>query len=178
MLSWLRRDRRVKVRAQTLYAAVLRLARQPAFYRDRGVPDTFEGRFDLLVLLVHLVLRRLRQLGEPARGLAQALFDTMMDDMDTVLRESGASDTAVPKKVRAMAAAFYGRGLAYDEAWASNDPAALERALARNVLGDAGATAVELAAFARDADTRLAALDLDAIASGRALFWTEDEVAA
>lgn len=178
MLSWLRRDRRVRTQAQTLYAAVLRVARDPVFYRDRGVPDTFEGRFDLLVLLLHLVLRRLRQLGEPTKGVAQALFDTMMDDMDCVLRESGVSDTAVPKKVRAMAAAFYGRGLAYDDAWASSDPSALEQALARNVLGDAGASARLLAAFVRDAEARLSTLDFDTIASGSAGLFAVGEVAA
>lgn len=118
-----------------LYAKIVAQARQPEFYRDGGVPDTPEGRFDLIVLHVVLVLRRLRNDGETGNALAQSLFDVFMADMDGSLRELGVSDLGVPKRVRAMAEAFYGRAAAYDQALDRRDREQLLSALERNLFG-------------------------------------------
>jgi cytochrome b pre-mRNA-processing protein 3 len=98
-----------------LYGALVGQARNPAFYRDMGVPDTVEGRFEMVALHVFLALRRLRAGGEPGKDLGQKLFDVLFDDMDQTLREMGVGDLSVGKKIKAMASSFYGRMQAYDE---------------------------------------------------------------
>ena len=112
---------------EALYAALMAQARRPDFYRDYGVPDTLDGRFDLLVLHVVLLLRRLRE-DEVTRALAQDVFDVFFRELDRALREMGVGDLGVPRRVKTMAEVFYGRARAYDAALASGDPGALERA--------------------------------------------------
>ena len=100
-----------------LYGAIVAQARLPAFYRDYGVPDTVEGRFELIVLHLALLLERIGQ--EPGlRGVGQGVFDRFCQDMDDNLREIGIGDLAMPKHMRRVRAAFYGRAQAYREALA------------------------------------------------------------
>lgn len=100
-----------------LYGAAVGAARTPALFAVLGVPDTVEGRFDLIALQVGLLISRLRRDGDP-RGpaLAQAVFDAMFSDMDQNLREMGVGDLSVGKKVRQAWEAFHGRALAYEAA--------------------------------------------------------------
>jgi cytochrome b pre-mRNA-processing protein 3 len=100
------------VPADRLYGAAVAQARNPAFYVECRVPDTLDGRFDLIVLHLCLLIRRLRREGETGATLAQALFDTTFDDMDRSLREMGVGDLGVGRRVKAMASAFYGRATA------------------------------------------------------------------
>jgi cytochrome b pre-mRNA-processing protein 3 len=121
---------------EVIYGMIVTQAREPTFYRDLGVPDTVNGRFDLLVLHLWMVLRRLRSVGDAAK-VSQALFDRFCSDMDANLREMGVGDLAVPKRMQAFGEAFYGRSAAYDAALASGrEP--LARALCRNILNGAG----------------------------------------
>ncbi len=115
-------------RAREIYGNIVRQARDETFYRDLGVPDTVDGRFEMLALHVFLVLRRLK--GDERTG--QRLFNVMFDDMDANLREMGAGDMGVGKRVKAMVEAFYGRLAAYDAALGGTDEA-LSVALARNL---------------------------------------------
>jgi cytochrome b pre-mRNA-processing protein 3 len=159
-------------RAAALYAAAVAQARAPAFYTALGVPDTLDGRFDLIVLHVHLLCRRLAREGEAGAAIAQALFDAMFKDMDRNLREMGVGDPSVPRRIRAMVEAYYGRVKAYEDALAA-DGARLAAAIARNVFGKPPqpgeappAGAVALAAYVRGA---AAALDAAPVAGGGAL---------
>jgi cytochrome b pre-mRNA-processing protein 3 len=127
-----RRDRDRTI--ATLYGAIVAQARQPAFYARFGVPDTVNGRFDLIVLHLVLVLRRLRREGEAGRALGQVLFDHFCRDMDDNLREIGIGDLSVPREMRRIGDAFYGRFAAYDAALAAASEADLIRALSRNVF--------------------------------------------
>jgi cytochrome b pre-mRNA-processing protein 3 len=121
---------------EVIYGMIVTQAREPSFYRDLGVPDTVNGRFDLLVLHLWMVLRRLRSVGDAA-NVSQALFDRFCSDMDANLREMGVGDLAVPKRMRAFGEAFYGRSAAYDAALASGrEP--LAQALCRNILNGVG----------------------------------------
>ncbi|MCB1538552.1 MAG: ubiquinol-cytochrome C chaperone family protein [Rhodospirillales bacterium] len=111
-----------------LFEAALAASRNPALYRDYGVPDTFDGRFD--ALLLHLV-PMFRQLAGDEKA-AQALYDLVFRRLELALRESGAGDLGVARQVRAMMKAFYGRMVAYgdcqtDTAW--------REALTRNLYG-------------------------------------------
>ncbi|HMT15501.1 MAG TPA: ubiquinol-cytochrome C chaperone family protein, partial [Aestuariivirga sp.] len=97
-----------------LYAAIVAATRRPRFYAEWGVPDTFDGRFDMLVAHLYLVVERLKDEGQDELG--RALIERFITDMDDVLRELGTSDVTVGKKVRKMAEAFHGRAAAYDRA--------------------------------------------------------------
>lgn len=122
-----------------LYGVIVAQGRSPVFYRDYGVPDTVEGRFDLVVLQLALLLRRLdaEPVTQPELGpdLGQGLFDHFCHDMDGSLRELGVGDLTVPKQMRDIAQSFYGRLNAYAAALAGGDEPALVGALARNVFG-------------------------------------------
>lgn len=119
--------------ADALYRAIVAQSRQPRFYSAAAVPDTPDGRFDLIVAHAVLVLRRLHRDPEATRDLAQALFDLMFADMDQNLREMGVGDLAVGKRIKAMAKGFYGRLAAYDKALGEGDTEALAAALRRNL---------------------------------------------
>ena len=134
-----------------LYGAIVAQARRPAFYRHFGVPDTLEGRFDLIVLHLVLVLRRLAAAKAPDR-LGQGLFDRFCSDLDANLREMGVGDLAVPRRMRRFGEAFYGRQAAYLAALDGDGPGPFENALARNIFGEKGGfegRAAPLAGYAR-----------------------------
>lgn len=139
---------REKQTAHKLYAAIVEQARQPAFYRDLGVADSFDGRFDLISLHMILVMRRLKDDRELTGKLSQALFDYMFDDIDMNLREMGFGDMGVLKRVKKMAQAFYGRLESYDRGLEQDDNADLTSALARNLFLDERATGENTAAIA------------------------------
>ena len=118
--------------AEKLYARQL-FARQPAYFDRFAVADDVDGRFDMLSLVV-AIMRRLKKMGESGRVLSQQLFDTMFADMDLSLREMGAGDIGVSKRVRVMAEAFIGRLDVYLVAIDAADRAALSAALKRNLF--------------------------------------------
>ena len=134
LFSWGRR--RQSREAEKLYAAAIEVARRPVFYQQFGVQDSVDGRFDSLSLVVILIMRRLQYFGSDGRELSQQLFDTMFADMDLSLREMGAGDIGVSKRVRVMAEAFLGRLDAYVTALDKNDRMELGAALRRNLFRD------------------------------------------
>jgi cytochrome b pre-mRNA-processing protein 3 len=117
---------------EAIYGMIVTQAREPVFYRDFGVPDTVNGRFDLLVLHLWMVLRQLRPATDGI-NLSQALFDHFCNDMDDNLREMGVGDLTVPKRMQAFGEAFYGRAAAYDAALAAGEEP-LAQALCKNIL--------------------------------------------
>ncbi len=163
-----------KDEALALYGAAVRQARQPAFYADCGVPDSVDGRFDLIVVHVFLVIRSLTRAGEAGERTGQTLLEIMFDDMDQNLREMGVGDLSVGKKVKVMARAFYGRSKAYTEALEPvAEVSALEAALGRNIYGRETPRAGQIAALAgyvRAADAALAAQPAEAVLAGRISF--------
>jgi cytochrome b pre-mRNA-processing protein 3 len=143
---------------EAIYGMIVTQAREPLFYRALGVPDTVNGRFDLLLLHLWLVLRRLKSVADGA-GLSQALFDHFCNDMDDNLREMGVGDLTVPKRMQAFGEAFYGRTAAYDFALTEGHEA-LAQALCKNILGGENIEkAGLLAVYAEAANTALGGLD-------------------
>jgi cytochrome b pre-mRNA-processing protein 3 len=120
--------------ARILYERIVSQARQPGFYRDCGVPDTVDGRFELIALHTFLVLHRLKAEPGDTEELGQALFDVMFQDMDQSLRELGAGDLGVGPRVKRMAQGLYGRIAAY-EAGLDGPESELEAGLQRNLFG-------------------------------------------
>ena len=135
-----RRDRHGAGIPAALYGAIVAQARQGALYRDLGVPDTVEGRFEMILLHLALVLRNLRGTDGRVEAAGQAVFDTFCTEMDRSLREMGVGDLSVGRKMRAVGEAYYGRAAAYEPGLAGADPAGLAAALARNVYGGAAPT--------------------------------------
>jgi cytochrome b pre-mRNA-processing protein 3 len=150
---------------EAIYGMIVTQAREPLFYRDLGVPDTVNGRFDLLLLHLWLVLRRVKSV-KAGTGLSQALFDYFCEDMDDNLREMGVGDLAVPKRMRAFGEAFYGRSAAYDMALTESGEA-FAQALCRNILnGEKIERARDLAAYAEATMAVLEAVSEAALLGG------------
>jgi cytochrome b pre-mRNA-processing protein 3 len=152
-----------------LHDSIAAQSRLPAFFLPPyGAPDTLEGRFEILTLNAGLVLRRLSLLPEPGPEVAQALSNAIFTLFDDALREIGISDVGVPKKMKKLASAFMGRGVAYAAAMEQGE-AELAAALARNVLGGAG-DGKALAAYTLAAAKQLAGTPLDALLRGDVSF--------
>ncbi len=142
------------------YRAIAERARDPAFFLDWGVPDTFDGRFELLALHAFLVLSRLKAEHARTAAFSQDLFDTMFADLDRAMREMGATDVGVGRYVKAMGRGFYGRIVAYERGVAEGD-GTLADALRRNLFGTTepreGAVAAAAAYLRRQAAALAAA---------------------
>ena len=152
----------------TLYNLAVAAAREPWFYTKLGVPDTLDGRFDLVGVHVFLIIDRLRALPEPGPGAAQAVFDAMFADMDFNLREMGVGDMSVGTRVKQMWEAFHGRSLAYEAGLNADSDGELADALRRNVWrGEAPAGAPDaLARHVRGLRAGLAEVPLPAFMDG------------
>lgn len=164
---WLK-PRPAKVAGGKLYASAVAQARSPAFYRDFGVRDSMEGRFELFSLHVIFLIERLKGQGESAADTSQAVFDSYVKGLDDAFREIGVSDTAVGKKMKKLAGAFYGRLKAYDDAVASlPDSTATGEFLARTAFEERGEGGVAaLTAYVIKTRKALAEQSLDALLQG------------
>lgn len=154
--------------ARKLYICVVKQARQPGFYLSCGVPDTADGRFDMIMLHAFLLLRRTKRDHDRTADLGQTFFDLMFADMDQNLREMGLGDLGVGKRVKGMAAAFYGRIQAYEDGLAGDDQAladSLRRNLYRKTEPD-DSQVLAVANYMRDAAARLDEADIDKLMGG------------
>jgi cytochrome b pre-mRNA-processing protein 3 len=165
MLRWLTSPNVKQATALQLYGSSVAQARQPAFYRAFGVADSIDGRFELVMLHVGLVLRRLAEAGAEGKDLGQHLVERMFGALDDDLREIGIGDLSVPKRMTSAASAFYGRLRVYDAALGAGDAEGLAAALARNlpategvVLDGAGLATYALLAAERLSDQPMAQL--------------------
>ena len=120
--------------AGNLYRTLVVQSRTPEFYTSGGVPDSLDGRFDLVALHVALVIARLKRAEPALNDLAQALFDEMVANLDVGLREAGVGDMGVGRRMKKLVSAFYGRAQAYDQALDQAENGALVEALKRNVF--------------------------------------------
>lgn len=170
MLSLFRRNR-LREAAALAYQQIVAQARRPAFFLHCQVPDTVDGRFELICLHAFLYLHRLK--GEPsAAEVAQLFFDAMFGDFDRSLREMGTGDLSVGRQIQRMAQAFYGRIDAYQRGLNEGD-SALQAALARNLFGTAPASDRSLAvmaAYLRREAAGLEGQDTAALAAGEVSF--------
>src|SRR5205809_855243 len=171
MISLARRNPLQKA-AELAYRRVVDQARQPGFFTDIGVPDTIDGRFELICLHAFLFLHRLKAEKPPALQLGQRFFDAMFADFDRSLREMGTGDLSVGRHVKRMAQAFYGRIAAYEEGLAGDD-SALRPALERNLFGTAPPRPADLQAMAdymRREAMQLSRQDVVALLAGQISF--------
>ena len=153
------------------YAAIVKLARAPELYRAGGVPDSFDGRFDMMAVHVHLVLRRLRRAGAEHEEASQELFDLFFRDMDQSMRGAGIGDMGIARKIRTMVEAFYGRAAAYDAALNTGKKTALCAVLARNLFptepaAPTGVRCAPLAAYIAELEIALSVRSPEAVLAG------------
>ena len=126
--------------AHALYGVVVARARDPKFYVSYQVPDTFDGRFEMLVMHLFLLHNRLKEEEHKYRQVSQLIFDAFIDDMDASLREAGVGDQSVPKRISKMTKVFYGRTGAYESALQDEEVAsALSRVIRRNLFPESQA---------------------------------------
>ena len=119
--------------ADELYTTIVAQARQPDFYQRLGVPDTIDGRLEMIFLHLVLLFHRLRRDGEAGQELTQRVFNRFVTDMDRSLREMGVGDLGVPKRMKAIGQSFYGRLEAYGMTIANGDRNGLANSLERNL---------------------------------------------
>ncbi len=128
MLNLLRKSTARKREGARLYDLLVARAREPVFFRGFGVADSIDGRFDMVALHAWLALSALKAVG--AGEAAQGLTDAIFIGFDEAMRERGAGDMGLSRKMKAFANAFFGRVAAYETA---ADADALAVALARNL---------------------------------------------
>ena len=165
MLKALRRAAARRWTASELAIAIVRRGLSPSFYQRFAVPDTFNGRFDMVSLHAFLVLSALE--GEADRDLSQDLVNALFHSFEDALRDQGAGDIGMTRRIQKIAGAFYGRLEAYRAATTREEIAAV---MLRNLYGDDGrfqTQALELAAYMERA--RLS-LEPETLAAGIAAF--------
>jgi cytochrome b pre-mRNA-processing protein 3 len=165
-------DRR-EVIARRLYAALTAQARQSQFYLSYGVPDTIDGRFEMVALHAFLLFRRLKGHGEKAGAVAQSVYDVMFGDFDASVREMGAQDLGVGRRIKFMTEAMNGRFQAYEAGLAHVQShgvgTELELALKRNLYGTIEPVdeyPKRMADYLKRADAELTALPIDLLMRG------------
>ena len=175
MFGWLERKARLRRTGRQLYESIVAQARAELFYRDLGVADTIEGHFELIVLHMVLVLRRLKGEGDLGQRVGQIVMEHLIADMDDALRQIGIGDMGVPRRVQRAAAALEERSRDYGSA--AGKPADMARAVLRHVYGDpippsseASRFAERLARYVCESEIRIEATPRDALLEGRLPF--------
>jgi cytochrome b pre-mRNA-processing protein 3 len=127
--------RREREAYRPLYDRVVNAARHPSWYLEGGVPDTLDGRFDIISALMALVLIRLEREEERTRAASVLLTELFIEDMEGTVRQIGIGDLMVGKHVGKMVGALGGRLGAFREAKAGG--ADFSGAVVRNIFHDA-----------------------------------------
>jgi cytochrome b pre-mRNA-processing protein 3 len=154
--------------AEKLHASLVEASRKPVFYASLGVPDTVEGRFEMISLHMFLYMNRVRTTQNPAlRELTQEVLDWGFLEFDRAIRDLGVSDTRVPKKMKKLAAHFYGRVQALEPLLSANDVGGLSATLGRIVYSDETAPgAIRLAQYTLSARDHLETLAEESLLQG------------
>jgi cytochrome b pre-mRNA-processing protein 3 len=170
MLTWLKQRQDQNQKARSLYGSIVTQARSPGFYAACGVPDTAEGRFEMIALHLVLVLHRLADAGEPGRRLGRGLTEVFVDDLDDTLREMTVGDLAVPRHVKRAVAALHERHAAYGAGLAAPADAPLAAAIVASLRGagaDGSLDAPRLCGYMRQAKDALDRLPAIEVLAGR-----------
>lgn len=160
--------------AEGLYQLAMVQSREPVFYTQYAVPDTMDGRFDVLCVHIILMTLSLNRLSREGRKRGQALFDAMFRRMAIDLREMGVGDVGLSKHMQKMMKAFNGRAHAYHTALEENMHAAVELSVARNIYRAQGEAvppqAAALADYILACQETLARVPLESFVAGKMAF--------
>lgn len=170
--------RRNSKAAHSLYSATILAARDPWLFNDCEIADTPEGRFEVLTLMAFLVLRQLKEI-DGGDDIAQAYFDIMLEDIDSNLREMGVGESTLAKKMKKLAASFFGRIKTYDQSIAAGDFDTWEDTIRRYLYENSdmvGDSATSVAQFTLSISEHIAGQDSAALLSGHVSFDVEKPV--
>lgn len=157
------------VAAASLYTLCLKQSRLPVFYGAGKVPDSYDGRIDLLTLHMTTIMAAARKFDAKGTQLNQALYDIMVQDFNIAMREEGLADTGISRRIKPMISMFLERTRDYTGALLGE--ADMAEALRARLLEDGEAAFVsDLAGYAKDAYADIAALDFDALKAGQFSF--------
>lgn len=168
-----KQDKPYETAAFALYNQAMKAARNPDFYYEMDVPNTPEGRFEMIAIHVVMIIDRLNGDYQNTKDFSQALFDAMFADMDQSLRQIGLGDMTIPKRMRYLMKSFNARAHLYEGALKANDSSALEAVLHKNVFLNADGDVKALAMYMTEMRARLAAQSIEALISGQIDFGLE-----
>ena len=131
--SYFKTNKNDELLINNFYLKIVNISRKKNFYQNLSVPDTLDGRFDLLVLFSVITIYFISKFGTKGQCLSQALFDKIFLDLDLTLRELGAGDAGVHIKIKNMVSSFMGRQKIYCRCLEKNDFVLLNEALIKNV---------------------------------------------
>ena len=117
-----------------IYQKIVKFSRNKIFYTKYKVPDTIDGRFDMLVLITIIVVFRLSKIKNEGVDLSQKIFDSIFKDLDFSLRELGAGDVSVANNMKKLISAYMGRQKIYVNAFENNDQNSLALAFKNNIF--------------------------------------------
>ena len=117
-----------------VYQKIVKFSRDKIFYTKYKVPDTIDGRFDMLVLITIITVFRLSKIKDEGTGLSQKIFDTIFKDLDFSLRELGAGDVSVSNNMKKLISSYMGRQKIYVKAFKNNDEKFLALAFRNNIF--------------------------------------------
>ena len=167
------KNKQLKNTAHEIYGSIVAQSRKPVFYATWNIPDTIEGRFEVLVMHMALFIHRMDQIGPDGASFGQLVAEAFIDDLDGSFREMGVGDLAVPKRMKAASEAYLGRLLTYNGALKNKNRAELVIGISRNMINDENRETAQVDALAdymlRSSD-RLGTQELDQVLSGQLVF--------
>jgi len=176
MFSWFTARNHRRRNAHNFYGSIVALSRAPDLYLKFGVPDTVEGRFEILVLHMFAALERLSHENSAQRKLNQDLVNLFFTDMDTSERELGVGDLKVPKKMRTLAAVFEERIEAYKTAFDDAEMHALSDEFEQNIyngMATSQKSAKKLSGYTHTLRTKMADTPINEFMDENFDLWAE-----
>jgi len=175
LLTWLKQRGDQRRTARALYGSIVTQARHPIFYASWGVPDTAEGRFEVLAMHLVLVLRRLGSRDAVDFRVLRVLNEIFVVDLDDALRELAVGDLAVPRQVKRAVAVLHDRHVLYGGALDDGGDRRLADAVSARLgtLKDArDLDTAAICAYLREAARNIDQADDTALIAGR-LSWPQ-----
>ena len=117
-----------------IYQKIVNISRNKIFYTKYNVPDTIDGRFDMLILMTIIVVHRLSKIKNQGIELSQKIFDIVFKDLDYSLRELGAGDVSVANNMKKLISSYMGRQKIYVKAFKNEDEKFLALAFKNNIF--------------------------------------------
>ena len=173
MFKYYNQKRRDQHIAHEIYGSIVAQARSPYFYTGCEVPDTVEGRFEMLVLHMTLIINRLKNTEKNGQEIGRLISEAFIDDLDDSFREMGIGDLAVPKRMKTASEAYFGRLHAYGDALDHENLEELEQAIDRNFSQSANPASVNartLAQYMMRTAKMLKEVNIEDLTAGRLSF--------
>ena len=128
------KKKKIETIPNDIYQKIVKFSRNKMFYTKFKVPDTIDGRFDMLTLITIIVVFRLSKIKDDGIKLSQKIFDIIFKDLDFSLRELGAGDVSVANNMKKLISSYMGRQKIYLKAFKNNDEKFLATAFKNNIF--------------------------------------------